>query len=123
MAEHSNHAIVYGASGLIGWAIVNQLLNSYPHAGAFSKVTAVTNRPLNLPETFWPETSQGPGLELVSGIDIGYEDETAMANALKSTVKDLETVTHVFYLGMQPLYVHEMQKADYISLCRKRRQS
>ncbi|KUL86271.1 hypothetical protein ZTR_08338 [Talaromyces verruculosus] len=72
MAEHSNHAIVYGASGLIGWAIVNQLLNSYPHAGAFSKVTAVTNRPMNLSETFWPEASQGPGLELVSGIDIVF---------------------------------------------------
>ncbi|GAM38139.1 hypothetical protein TCE0_033r08641 [Talaromyces pinophilus] len=98
MAEHSNHAVVYGASGLIGWAIVNQLLNSYPHVGAFSKVTAVTNRQLNLAETFWPETSQGPGLELVSGIDIGHEGETAVANALKSTVKDLETVTHVFYL-------------------------
>lgn len=124
MAEHSNHAIVYGASGLIGWAVVNQLLNSYPHAGAFSKVTAVTNRPLNLSETFWPELNpQRPGLELVSGIDIGNEDETAVAKALKSTVTHIETITHVFYLGMQPLFVHEMQKANYISLCRKRRQS
>ena len=107
MAEHSNHAIVYGASGLIGWAVVNQLLKSYPHAGVFSKVTAVTNRPLNLSETHWPQvTSQRPGLELVSGIDIGQEDETAVLNALKSTVKDIETVTHVFYLGMHlPLYV------------------
>lgn len=101
MAEHANHAIVYGASGLIGWAIVNQLLNSYPDAGAFSKVTAVTNRPLNLSETYWPEpNSKRPDLELVSGIDIGQEDETTVVNALKSTVKDINTVTHVFYLGM-----------------------
>lgn len=101
MAEQSNHAIVYGASGLTGWAIVNQLLKSYPHAGAFRKVTAVTNRPLTLSETFWPELNlQGPSLELVSGIDLGQEDEAAVANALRSTVKEVEMVTHVFYLGM-----------------------
>jgi nucleoside-diphosphate-sugar epimerase len=97
----SNHAIVYGASGLIGWAIANQLLNSYPHAGAFSKFTTVTNRPLNLSETFWPESdSRRPELQVVSGVDIGHDDEAAVANALKSAVKDIETVTHVFYLGM-----------------------
>jgi nucleoside-diphosphate-sugar epimerase len=101
MAEHANHAIVYGASGLIGWAIVNQLLDSYPNAGAFSKVTAVTNRPLNLSETYWPiPNSKRPDLELVSGIDIGQEDETAVADTLKLTVRDIDTVTHVFYLGM-----------------------
>ncbi|OKL60379.1 hypothetical protein UA08_04019 [Talaromyces atroroseus] len=99
MAESSNHAIVYGASGLIGWAIANQLLHSYPHAGAFSKVTAVTNRSLNLSEAFWPELdSQRPDLRLVSGIDIGHDNETTVANALKLAVKDIETVTHVFYL-------------------------
>lgn len=112
MAGQSNHAIVYGASGLIGWAIVNQILKSYPHAGTFSKVTAVTNRPLNLSETFWPQaTSQRPDLELVSGIDIGQEDETLVASALKSTVKDVEKITHVFYLGMHlPLYALECTK-------------
>lgn len=125
MAEHANHAIVYGASGLIGWAIVNQLLKSYPHAGAFSKVTAVTNRPLNLTETYWPElNSRRPDLELVSGIDINQEDETAVANALKSTIKDVELITHVFYLGtylpLSSYCVAIVQKPDYISLCRKR---
>ncbi|KAI7978406.1 hypothetical protein EIK77_001178 [Talaromyces pinophilus] len=107
MAKRLNHAIVYGASGLIGWAVVNQLLKSYPDAGAFSKVTAVTNRPLKPSETYWPEwTSQRPDLELVSGIDIGQEDELSVVHALKSKIEDIETITHVFYLGMHAPTTH-----------------
>ena len=108
MAERSNHAIVYGASGLIGWAAVNQILKSYPDAGAFFRVTAVMNRPLKRSEAHWPDQSsqQPPQLELVSGIDIGHEDETTVANALKSAVDHLETVTHIFYLGMYALNHH-----------------
>ena len=96
----TNHAIVYGASGIIGWAVVDQLLSSYAHADAnpFSKVTAVTNRPLNPSETYWPEGgSHRPDLQLVSGVDLRGGVE-----ALKKTVADIKTVTHVFYLGISP---------------------
>ena len=41
-----NHALVFGASGISGWAIVNQILSDYPAKGVFSAVTALTNRPL-----------------------------------------------------------------------------
>ncbi|KAJ5777004.1 hypothetical protein N7520_000250 [Penicillium odoratum] len=94
----SNHAIVFGASGIIGWAVVNELLSPYPSIGLFSKVTAITNRPINLSESQWPESaSHRPDLQLVSGIDLRRGDGSALAEALKR-VKDVEKVTHIFYL-------------------------
>jgi uncharacterized protein YbjT (DUF2867 family) len=104
MGEDTNrHAIVFGASGLVGWALVDQLLQPYPHAGSFSKVTAVTNRPLNLAESHWPEVaSHRPDLQLVSRIDLRYGDAAALAESLKRAVKDIESVTHIYYLGMSP---------------------
>lgn len=99
MAEGSNHAIVYGASGLIGWALVDQLLHRYPQAGTFTKVTAVTNRPLDLSQSHWPCQDSGrPGLQLVSGIDLRRGDGAALAESLKQ-VKDVGRVTHIYYLG------------------------
>lgn len=101
MSAKSNHAIVFGASGLIGWAVVDQLLSLYPHEGNFAKVTAVTNRPLNFEETQWPELdSRRPELQLVSGIDLRQGDGAALAESLKQAVKDIGSITHIFYLGM-----------------------
>lgn len=101
MSNSFNHAIVYGASGIIGWAIVDQLLRSYLDAGTFEKVTAVTNRPLDLTETQWPQSSpESPGLQLVSGVDLRSGDGAALADSLTKAVEDIETVTHIFYLGM-----------------------
>ncbi|KAK4124687.1 hypothetical protein N657DRAFT_633714 [Parathielavia appendiculata] len=97
--ESNNHAIVFGASGLIGWALVDQLLSPYPHAGSFSKVTAATNRPLNLSESHWPPAdSHRPDLQLVSGVDLRHGDAAALAECLKREVKDIESVTHIYYL-------------------------
>lgn len=101
MSQAPHHAIVFGASGLIGWALVDELLGSYPHSASFTKVTAVTNRPLNLSESHWPEVdSHRADLQLVSGIDLREGDGTTLANALKQAVKDVDTVTHIYYLGM-----------------------
>lgn len=103
----SHHALVIGASGLIGWAIVDQLLQPYPSPSSFSKVTALVNRPLKLEDAFWPE--QGPGrpkLELISGIDLLCKDEE-FERTLKGKVKDVANVSHVYYFGnstfFQPL--------------------
>ncbi|KAJ5683437.1 hypothetical protein N7462_006602 [Penicillium macrosclerotiorum] len=95
----SKHAIVFGASGLIGWALVNQLLGPYPDVGSFSKVTAVTNRSLALSESHWPmPVSHRPDLQLVSGIDLRKGDGAALADVLKHEVEDVESVTHIYYL-------------------------
>ncbi|KAJ5947871.1 hypothetical protein N7466_000886 [Penicillium verhagenii] len=93
------HAIVFGASGLIGWSLVNQLLSSYPSVGTFSKVTAITNRPITVSDSHWPESaSNQPDLQLVSGIDLRDGDGATLAEALKRTVRDVESVTHIYYL-------------------------
>lgn len=101
MEEEPRHAIVFGASGLIGWAVVDQLLRAYPTAGAFSKITAVTNREVKLSESYWPEPGAGrPDLQLISGIDLRRGDGTTLANSLQQAVEDIHTITHVFYLGI-----------------------
>ncbi|KAF9256063.1 hypothetical protein L218DRAFT_911688 [Marasmius fiardii PR-910] len=100
MAHSSNHALVFGASGLIGWSIVDQLLHgpSKKPENSFAKVTAVTNRPVNLSEAQWPEDSpESPKLQTVSGIDLRSHTETSLFQALEDGVQEIETVTHVFY--------------------------
>lgn len=99
MADSSNHAIVFGASGLIGWAIVDQLLRGYPRHGSFSTITAVTNRPLDTSESLWPTDSDQPDLQLVSGVDLRKGDGATLADSLKQAVEDVESVTHIYYLG------------------------
>ena len=97
MSNPQNHAIVFGATGLIGWAAVNQLLSNYPEAGAFASVTAVSNRPIDANRTFWPKQSDPkPSLQLVSGIDLKSGDLEAQ---LKEKVAGIDKVTHVFYFG------------------------
>ncbi|GCB23025.1 3-oxo-Delta(4,5)-steroid 5-beta-reductase [Aspergillus awamori] len=93
------HAIVYGASGLIGWALINQLLSPYPVADTFKKVTAVTNRPLVHSDTYWPEEeSHRPRLQLASGVDLRSWDRDRLAEWLRQVVEDSQGVTHVYYL-------------------------
>ncbi|PYH70628.1 SDR family oxidoreductase [Aspergillus vadensis CBS 113365] len=96
----SNHAIVYGASGLIGWALINQLLSHYPAAGTFRKVTAVTNRPLNPSETYWPEADTNlTQLQLASGVDLRSQDPDRLVEWLREVVENSEGVTHIYYLA------------------------
>ena len=100
MADEQNHAIVYGGSGIIGWELVNQVLKSYPYSGSFSKITAVTNRPLDLANSFWPPPSSGsPELQLVSGIDLRKGLGEELAQSLKHAVADFQGITHVYYSG------------------------
>lgn len=98
MEGDNHHAIVFGATGIIGWAVVDQLLRS--QLNTFAKVTAVSNRPVTLQESFWPESnSSGPKLQLVSGIDLRRDDGKTLAESLKQVVNDVESVSHIYYLG------------------------
>ena len=91
-----SHALVIGASGLIGWGVVNQLLRSYPSTGTFSKVTALVNRPLKLEDVFWP--TDGPELELISGIDLLSSDEE-LEQMILEKLEDVKSIRYVFYFG------------------------
>lgn len=99
MSGSNNHALVIGASGLIGWSVVNQLLRCYPTEGTFTRVTALVNRPLNLETCFWPKaTDSAPELNLISGINLLSTDEELEAT-LKERVANVGSITHVYYFG------------------------
>ncbi|KAF2430459.1 hypothetical protein EJ08DRAFT_633988 [Tothia fuscella] len=92
-----NHALIFGASGITGWAITNQILKGYPEEGSFSKVTALTNRPLSADATLWPKSDK---LQLISGLDLMTKGgQNALNEEMKSKVKDMDTVSHVFFFA------------------------
>ncbi|KAF2228310.1 hypothetical protein BDZ85DRAFT_255757 [Elsinoe ampelina] len=87
-----HHALVFGASGVSGWAITSQALQ-FPSNNTFSQVTALTNRPLSIEGSKLPQDDR---LELVSGIDLTGSVES-IVSGLKSKVKDVSSVSHVFF--------------------------
>jgi nucleoside-diphosphate-sugar epimerase len=97
--HHDAHALVIGASGIIGWSVVNQLLQPYPSSSPFRKVTALTNRAIELENSFWPQNvTERPDLSLASGVNLLCEDDE-FEKLLKEKVDDVETITHVYYFG------------------------
>ncbi|KAK2779047.1 sirq protein [Colletotrichum kahawae] len=93
-----NHAIVFGAAGLVGWSTVEQLLLNYPAKGSFNKITAVINRPLPESEFYWPpESATRPKLEIVSGVNLMNGTADDLSRQLKGKVHGIADVTHVFY--------------------------
>jgi hypothetical protein len=89
-----NHALIYGASGISGWAIVNAILNGYPSKDAFGKVTAMVNRPLTREMALWPED---PRLQIVSGVDLVKGTQEELEAQIKEKVTDVENVTQVYF--------------------------
>jgi hypothetical protein len=95
MTDLKKHALVFGASGISGNALCAELLH-YPSTSTFARVTGLTNRPLTVKQAALPAD---PRLELVSGVDL-TKDVEDVESALKSKVKDISGVTHVFFMGM-----------------------
>ncbi|KAF9887231.1 hypothetical protein FE257_010359 [Aspergillus nanangensis] len=104
----TNHALVFGASGITGWAIVNAILNDYPAADTFSKVTALTNRPLTPEQAQWPQSDK---LQLASGVDL-QSDASALEAELRSRIPDIETVSVVYFFA----YIMDMTPATEIAI-------
>ncbi|KAJ6473122.1 hypothetical protein C8R45DRAFT_1012304 [Mycena sanguinolenta] len=90
------HALVFGASGLAGWGVVDQLLKSYPTKGTFSTVTAVVNRPISVADSLWPNCDS-PALDLVTGINLAEGSVETFTALLKEKISNISTVTHVYY--------------------------
>lgn len=95
-AEPYRHALIFGASGVSGWAVVDQLLKGYPNNARWDKVTALTNRPLGLEVSQWPKKDS---LHIVSGINLLYGSAEDLLNVMKQKINDVERVTHIFYYG------------------------
>jgi len=91
-----NHALVFGATGIQGWAIVNEILNDYPNSGAFDRVTALSNRPFT-ENLLWPYSDK---LLKISGLDLLTNGgQNGIERFLQWKIEDVETVTHVFFCG------------------------
>ena len=93
----SKSALIFGASGVTGWAFVNEILHDYPKKGTWKNVHALTNRPLKAEDSEWPGDQR---LEIVSGIDLLAGGQSDLERELVSGVEGLAEVTHVYYLGM-----------------------
>jgi uncharacterized protein YbjT (DUF2867 family) len=71
-----HHALVIGASGIIGWSVVDQLLQPYSSSAPFQQVSALVNRPLKLEESIWQNyTPNSPKLSLVCGVNLHCADD------------------------------------------------
>ncbi len=86
-------ALVFGASGITGWAIVQEALK-YPSPTTFDKVIGLTNRPLTKSEALLPEDGR---LELHSGVDLSGGTST-VETSLKR-IDGIQGVTHVYFCG------------------------
>lgn len=89
------HALVFGASGISGNSLCRQLLQ-YPSKDTWARVIACSNRPVAKKNAQLPED---PRLELVHGIDLSSELEDVKSK-MKEKIKNIEKVTHVFYMGL-----------------------
>jgi hypothetical protein len=94
----SKSALIFGASGVSGWAFVNETLNDYPKEGVWGKVHALANRPLKQSDSFWPNDAR---LNIISGIDLLEGSQQDLEKAL-SEIDGVKRVTHVYYLGEIP---------------------
>lgn len=97
MTSQGRHALVLGASGITGWAIVNAICKGYPSVDAFDKITAVTNRPLTDDASGWPADSR---LDIVSGIDLLDGDQAALNEVVRKKIPSVDTVSHLYFYGM-----------------------
>lgn len=91
--SQNNVALVFGASGISGWAATKNLL-SYPTPTIFSRVVGLTNRPKTIEESGLP---QDPRLELYSGIDLRSSFDNVLHEMQK--IPNLDQITHIYYLG------------------------
>ncbi|KAK5201245.1 hypothetical protein LTR16_003350 [Cryomyces antarcticus] len=92
-----NHALIFGASGISGWAITNALISGYPSPDSFTHITALTDRPLAPEAAQWPESHK---VQVVSGLDLlSNQGQSGLEEDMKSKIKRIGTVTHVFFFA------------------------
>lgn len=97
MVQTGKHALIFGASGISGWSLLNQTLQ-YPTPTTFGRVTGLCNRPFGKKDAFLPEDER---LRIVSGVDLTQSVETVKAQ-LKEKVESVESVHVVFFCGKYP---------------------
>ncbi|KAM0489474.1 hypothetical protein ACHAP8_012537 [Fusarium lateritium] len=91
------HALIFGASGISGWSLMNQA-RVYPSPTTFARITGTVNRPKTVEQLELPQDER---FQLASGIDLTKSLDEVIA-ALKAKVEDIETVSHVFFTAYIP---------------------
>ncbi|OBT58421.1 hypothetical protein VE04_01322 [Pseudogymnoascus sp. 24MN13] len=105
-----NHALVFGASGITGWAITNAIINGYPDTSPFQSVTALTNRPLSREVAQWPDSDI---LQVVSGLDLlTTKGQDGLEQDMKRGIKGIEKVTHVYFFA----YIMDQDPAKEVEI-------
>ncbi|KAL5046731.1 hypothetical protein BDW71DRAFT_214506 [Aspergillus fruticulosus] len=90
------HALVFGASGITGWGVVNALLSDYPTPDAFDRVTALTNRPLSAEDSGWAASKK---LNVVSGLDLLSGEQATLEEKIRQQVPQIGTVSHLYFFA------------------------
>lgn len=93
-------ALVFGASGITGWAILREALK-YPTPSTFHKVIGFTNRLLDRPKSFLPEDSR---LVIVPGVDLTATVDDVVAKL--AGIDGIKDVTDVYFAGTISLSLH-----------------
>ncbi|KAI9729776.1 MAG: hypothetical protein M1818_008390 [Claussenomyces sp. TS43310] len=83
-------ALVFGASGITGWAIVNEAL-TYPSPNTFARVVGLTHRSLAAKDAHFAESNR---LELYSGFDLSNREK--VRHQLQK-VPYINKITHVYF--------------------------
>ncbi|RFU32842.1 hypothetical protein B7463_g3500, partial [Scytalidium lignicola] len=92
----SHSALVFGASGITGWAIAKEALK-YPNPTTFDRVIALTNRPLMKADSLLPEDDR---LQIYSSIDLS--DGAAEVEKQLAGIEGIKDVTNVFFTAFIP---------------------
>ncbi|RMZ37398.1 sirQ protein [Aspergillus flavus] len=92
MSHNGRYALVFGASGISGWSLLNQCL-SYPTTSSFRRVVGLCNRPLSKKDAYLPDD---PRLDIVSRIDL-TQSVSSVTDQLKAKVHDVESVEVVLF--------------------------
>ncbi|GFP58591.1 hypothetical protein ACSS6W_005860 [Trichoderma asperelloides] len=99
--------LVFGASGITGWAILREALK-YPTPSTFSNVIGLTNRPLDRSKAFLPEDSR---LAIVHGVDLTAAVDDVVAKL--AGIDGIKDVTDVYFAAyVQPAGTSDFEGFD-----------
>ncbi|CAG8091454.1 unnamed protein product [Penicillium salamii] len=91
MPQIEKNALVFGASGISGWSLMNQCLQ-YPSKDAFKSVTGLCNRPLSKQDACLPGDER---LKIISGVDLTQSVDTVTEQLKK--IENIGSINIVFF--------------------------